>query len=156
MIRIFDEGTFYLDFAKLPPGVDAEQARRAYRDAAKALDGVSEAFTREQLMMPNASPSPVERAVRNSFRADRSGDVLVELQPGYIWDYDGTGTTHGQPVPDDQRVPVIVWGAGIVHGDEACRTRAASPLDLARTLGKLLGVEAGGKLSNDLECARAN
>ena len=35
------------------------------------------------------------------------------------------------------------------------QTRAASPLDLARTLGKLLGVEAGGTLSNDLDCARA-
>ncbi|MEK6371545.1 MAG: alkaline phosphatase family protein [Acidobacteriota bacterium] len=156
MIRIFDEGSFYLDFAKLPPGVEAEQARRAYRDAAKAMDGVSEAFTSGQLMVPNASPSEVERAVRNSFRPDRSGDVLIELQPGYIWDYDGTGTTHGQPVPDDQRVPVIVWGAGIVHGDEACRTLPASPLDLARTLGKLLGVDAGGKLSNDLECARVH
>jgi hypothetical protein len=156
MIRIFDEGSFYLDFAKLPPHVDAERARRAYREAAKALDGVADAFTSGQLMVPNASPSEVERAVRNSFRADRSGDVLIELQPGYIWDYDGTGTTHGQPVPDDQRVPVMVWGAGIVHGDEACRTRAASPLDLARTLGKLAGVDAGGKLSNDLACARVH
>jgi hypothetical protein len=155
MIRIFDEGAFYLDFAKLPAGVEAEQARRAYRDAAKMMDGVSEAFTSGQLMMPNPAPSDVERAVRNSFRADRSGDVIVALEPGYIWDYDGTGTTHGQPVPDDQRVPLIVWGAGFVHGDEACRTRAASPLDLARTLGKLAGVDAGGKLSNDLDCARA-
>jgi len=155
MIRIFDEGTCYLDFAKLPPGVEAEQARRAYRDAAKALDGVADAFTSGQLMLPNESPSTIERAVRHSFRPDRSGDVLIELQPGYLWDYDGTGTTHGQPVPDDQRVPVIVWGAGIVHGDEPCRTRPASPLDLTRTLGKLVGVDAGGKLSNDLECARA-
>jgi predicted AlkP superfamily pyrophosphatase or phosphodiesterase len=155
MIRIFDEGSFYLDFAKLPPGVEAEQARRAYRDAAKAMDGVSEAFTSGQLMVPNPAASDVERAVRNSFRPDRSGDVLVALEAGYIWDYDGTGTTHGEAVPDDQRVPVMVWGAGFVHGDEACRTRAASPLDLARTLGKLVGVDAGGKLSNDLDCARA-
>jgi len=116
---------------------------------------VADAFTSGQLMLPNASPSSIERAVRNSFRPARSGDVLIELEPGYIWDYDGTGATHGQAVPDDQRVPVIVWGAGIVPGDQACRTRAASPLDLARTLGKLLGVEAGGMLSNDLDCARA-
>ena len=29
-----------------------------------------------------------------------------------------------------------------------------SPLDLARTLGKLLGVDAGGAHSHDLACAR--
>lgn len=155
MLRIFDEGTFYLDFGKLPGGVDAEAARRAFRDAAKTIPGVADAFTSTQLLMPNPSPSEIERAVRNSFRADRSGDVLVELQPGWIWDYDGTGATHGQPVADDQRVPVILWGAGIVHGDEACAASTASPLDLARTLGKLVGVDAGGKLSQDLSCARA-
>jgi len=154
LIRLFDEGAFYLDFSKLPGGVDAEQARRAYRDSARAMAGVADAFTSEQLAMPNPSPSAVERAVRNSFRRDRSGDVLVELKAGYIWDYDGLGTTHGQPVPDDQRVPVMLWGAGIVHGDEACAAGPASPLDLARTLGKLVGVDAGGKLSNDLACAR--
>jgi hypothetical protein len=117
---------------------------------------VSEAFTSDELMMPNASPSEIERAVRNSFRADRSGDVQIQLKAGYIWEvYGGTGTTHGQPVPDDQRVPVIFWGAGIVHGDDACAAGAASPLDIARTLGMLVGVNAGGKLSHDLACARA-
>jgi len=154
ILRIFDEGTFYLDFSKLPAGVEAEQARRAVRDGAKAVEGVADAFTSGQLMLPNGAPSEIERAVRNSFRPDRSGDVLVELKPGYIWDYDGTGTTHGQPLGDDQRVPLMLWGAGVVHGSETCMARAASPLDLARTLGKLVSVDAGGKLSRDLDCAR--
>jgi Type I phosphodiesterase / nucleotide pyrophosphatase len=154
MIAIFDEGAFYLDFGKLPGGVEPEQARRAYRDSVRAMAGIADAFTSGQLMMPNPSPSEVERAVRNSFRADRSGDVIIALKAGYIWDYDGKGTTHGQPVRDDQRVPVMLWGAGIVHGDEACAASAASPLDLARTLGKLVGLDAGGKLSRDLACAR--
>jgi predicted AlkP superfamily pyrophosphatase or phosphodiesterase len=151
----FEEPAFYLDFTKLPAGIDPEAAKRAYRDAALTIEGVSDAFTNSELMLPeSAAESHDKKAMRLSFRADRSGDVLITLKPGYIWK-SSIAATHGQPVPDDQRVPVILWGKGIVHGDEPCRARESSPLDLARTLGKLLGVDAGGAHSNDLKCARA-
>ena len=100
-------------------------------------------------MTLNRDASDLERAVRNSFRADRSGDVLITLRAGYIWDYTGAGTTHGQPVEDDQHVPVLLWGRGITPGtyDEP-----VAPTDLARTLGVLLGVDAGGPQSIVLPC----
>ena len=149
----FEEPAFYLQF---PPNADAEVLKRAVRDAAKTIDGVSDAFTNSELMLPEApSESAEKKAMRLSFRADRSGDVLITLKPGYIWK-SSVAATHGQPVPDDQRVPVIFWGKGIVHGDEPCRTRTSSPLDIARTLGKVLGVDAGGAHSEDLACTRAN
>jgi predicted AlkP superfamily pyrophosphatase or phosphodiesterase len=147
----FEEPAFYLQF---PPNADAEALKRAVRDAAKTIEGVSGAFTNSELMLPeSANESPEKKAMRLSFRADRSGDVLVTLEPGYIWK-SSVAATHGQPVPDDQRVPLIVWGKGIVHGDEPCRTRESSPLDIARTLGKVLGVDAGGTHSHDLRCTR--
>jgi len=148
----FEEPAFYLDFGKVSG--DPEAAKRAYRDAVKTIEGVSDAFTNSELMLPeSASDSRDKKAMRLSFRADRSGDVLITLKPGYIWK-SSIAATHGQPVPDDQRVPVIFWGKGIVHGDEPCRARESSPLDIARTLGKILGVDAGGAHSNDLKCAR--
>jgi predicted AlkP superfamily pyrophosphatase or phosphodiesterase len=147
----FEEPAFYLQY---PPNADAEALKRAVRDAAKTIEGVSDAFTNSELMLPEgAGESAEKKAMRLSFRADRSGDVLVTLKRGYIWK-SSIAATHGQPVPDDQRVPVIFWGKGIVHGDEPCRTRTSSPLDIARTLGKVLGVDAGGAHSNDLQCAR--
>jgi predicted AlkP superfamily pyrophosphatase or phosphodiesterase len=150
----FEEPAFYLDFTKLPAGVDAEAAKRAYRDAALTIEGVSAAFTNSELMLPeDAAESREKKAMRLSFRADRSGDVVITLKPGTIWK-SSVAATHGQPVPDDQRVPVILWGKGIVHGDQSCSAREASPLDIARTLGKILEVEAGGAHSNDLKCAR--
>lgn len=150
----FEEPAFYLDFTKLPANIDPEAAKRAYRDAALTVDGVNDAFTSSEMMLPAGSAdSHDKQAMRLSFRADRSGDVLTTLKPGYIWK-SSIAATHGQPVPDDQRVPVILWGNGIVHGDEPCRATESSPLDIARTFGKLLGVEAGGAHSIDLKCAR--
>jgi predicted AlkP superfamily pyrophosphatase or phosphodiesterase len=147
----FEEPAFYLNF---PTNVDPEAVKRAYRDAALTIEGVSDAFTNSELMLPEGtSESRDKKAMRLSFRADRSGDVLITLKPGYIWT-SSVAATHGQPVPDDQRVPLILWGKGIRHGDEPCRTREASPLDIARTLGQILDVDAGGAHSNDLKCAR--
>jgi predicted AlkP superfamily pyrophosphatase or phosphodiesterase len=148
----FEEPAFYLDFSKVTG--DAEAAKRAYRDAAKTIEGVADAFTNSELMLPEGpNESADKKAMRLSFRADRSGDVLITLKPGYIWT-SSIAATHGQPVPDDQRVPVILWGHGIKHGDEPCRASIASPLDIARTLGQVAGVDAGGAHSNDLKCAR--
>ena len=89
--------------------------------------------------------------MRLSFRADRSGDVLLTLKPGYIWNYNmpPTGTTHGQPVEADQHVPLMLWGAGIRTGSF---DDAVAPTFLAKTLGHLLGVDAGSADTRILPC----
>jgi hypothetical protein len=117
----------------------------------KELDGVSAAFTNSELLMTNPAPSPLEAGVRLSFRADRSGDVLLTLKPGYIWNYNmpPTGTTHGQPVEADQHVPTMLWGNGIKAGSF---DDAVAPTFLAKTLGHLLGVDAGGAETRLLPC----
>src|SRR6266568_802631 len=98
----FEEPAFYLTF---PPNLDPEAVKRAYRDAALTIEGVSDAFTNSEMMLPEgSSESRDKKAMRLSFRADRSGDVLITLKPGYIWK-SSIAATHGQPVPDDQRVP---------------------------------------------------
>jgi arylsulfatase A-like enzyme len=47
------------------------------------------------------------------------------------------GTTHGSPSPDDQRVPVVLFGSGIKPGRY---DSAASPADMAPTLARIAGV----------------
>lgn len=151
-IVFFDEPAFYLNWPRIRQlKLDGERVKRAIRDAAKGIEGVSGAFTNSELLMTNAEASPLEVAVRLSFRADRSGDVLITLTPGYIWNYNNppAGTTHGQPVEADQHVPLMLWGAGILAGtfDDA-----VAPTFLAKTLGKLLDVEAGGTETRVLPC----
>jgi hypothetical protein len=151
-ITYFDEPALYLNWTRVRElKLDGERVKRAARDAAIAIDGLSHAFTNSELLATNANASPMEASVRLSFRADRSGDVLLALKPGYIWNYSAppTGTTHGQPVEADQHVPLMLWGAGIKAGSF---DDAVAPTFLAKTLGHLLGVDAGGADTRVLPC----
>jgi hypothetical protein len=151
-IVYFDEPAFYLNWTRIRElKLDGERVKRAVRDAVIEVDGVSAAFTNSELSAPHPEASGLEAAVRLSFRADRSGDVLLTLKPGYIWNYSDppNGTTHGQPVEADRHVPLMLWGAGIRAGtfDDA-----VAPTFLAKTLGHLLGVDAGGPETRVLPC----
>ena len=127
-----------------------EAAKVAMRNAVRALPGVSGAWTDTELRQPATRVSPLESAVRLSYYPKRSGDVFVTLKPGWIWNNDSAGTTHGQPVEDDQHVPLLFWGDGIRAGTY---DTATSPLDLARTIGTLVGVtNAGAATTKALPC----
>jgi arylsulfatase A-like enzyme len=148
----FVEPAFYLNWERIRKlRLDGERVKRAVRESLRKLPGVSGAFTDSELLAENSNPAELEILVRHSFRADRSGDIIVTLKPGYIFDYNGTGTTHGQPVEADRHVPVMLWGRGIKPGTY---TTSAAPTDLAKTLGSLLGVDAGGPESHVLEAAQ--
>jgi hypothetical protein len=153
-INYFEEPAVYLNWTRIHElKLDPERVKRAVRDAAKGLKGVRTAFTNSDLLAVNKQAEGVELAMRLSFRADRSGDVLIALKPGYIWNYGDTGTTHGQAVDDDQHVPLLLFGDGIRPGtwdDDV------APTFLARSLGALFGVEAGGMETQVLPCIGGN
>jgi len=151
-IVYFDEPAFYLNWTRIRElKLDGERVKRAVRDAVVEVDGVSGAFTNSELSASHPDAPALEAAVRLSFRADRSGDVLLTLKPGYIWNYSDppNGTTHGQPVEADQHVPLMLWGAGVRAG---AFDDAVAPTFLAKTLGHLLGVDAGGAETRVLPC----
>ncbi|HLJ73347.1 MAG TPA: alkaline phosphatase family protein, partial [Thermoanaerobaculia bacterium] len=153
VILYFEEPAFYLDWGRIRQlGLDGERVKRAVRDAAMHIEGVRAAFTNTELLAVNKDATGVELAMRLSFRADRSGDVLIALKPGYIWNYNDTGTTHGQAIEDDQHVPLLLFGHAIASGtfDDA-----VAPTFLAKSLGALLGVDAGGSDTAVLPCIRA-
>ncbi len=142
LVAFFEEPSLYLNWDRVRAlQLDGERVKRALRDVALTTPGVGSAFTNSELMAANPNPSEVERAVRLSFRADRSGDVIVELKKNWIWSYGSPITTHGQPLPDDQHVPVLWWGAAI---KPARYDQRVSPIDIARTVATLLGFDAGG------------
>jgi predicted AlkP superfamily pyrophosphatase or phosphodiesterase len=163
-IAAFEAPGIWLDWSALSQAagglIDAERVRRAVRDALAPgkVAGVSGAWTSGELLAPcerGTEGEAAERlrlceAVRRSFRADRSADVIVTLRPGWIWKSGHSAATHGQPVADDMDVPLVFWGAGVVRG---LRSKVeASPLDIAPTLGALLGVEAGRPGARPLPC----
>jgi predicted AlkP superfamily pyrophosphatase or phosphodiesterase len=152
LVSYFEEPALYLNWSRVAAAhLDSERVKRALRDAAKQIHGVRTAFTSSDLIAVDPKSSDIETAMRLSFRADRSGDVLVTLKPGYVWKYSDTGTTHGQAVEDDQHVPLLFFGRGITAGTW---NDDVAPTFLAKTIGALVSVDAGGAETRVLPCVQ--
>ena len=150
-VAFFEEPSLYLNWTRIAElKLDGERVKRALRDVIVRQPGVQAGFTNSELMAGNPNPSELERAVRASFRADRSGDMLVQLKKNWIWSFGNANTTHGQALPDDQHVPVMFWGTGIAAGRYEERI---APTDIARTIADMLDFRAGADDSRVLPCA---
>lgn len=141
LVFFFEEPALYLNERRIRElHLDRERVKQTLRNVLLGLPGFDEAWTDTELRNLKR-PSEVEQSVQRSYMQTRSGDVLMALKNNWIWKWGTNSTAHGQPVENDTHVPLLFWGAGVKAGRYAL---AASPDDLARTLGQLLGVEAGG------------
>ncbi|MBK5259341.1 MAG: alkaline phosphatase family protein [Thermoanaerobaculia bacterium] len=140
-VLFFEEPGLHLNWQKARAmKIDPERLKRAARDVARQLPGVSNAWTSSELRSMETPLSRTGQLMHASFRGDRSPDVVIALRPGWIWTWGSNSTSHGQPVDADLRVPLMFFGSGIHPGTYEM---VASPGDLARTLGSLIGVEIG-------------
>jgi arylsulfatase A-like enzyme len=154
LVYFFEEPGLWLNWPRVESlRLDPERTKRALRDVMRSMKhhGLADAWTNTELLTPNPNASRIERLMRASVRPDRAGDVLMALRPGWIWHWGSKSTTHGQPVENDLHVPLMFWGAGIKPGRYEGE---ASPLDLAATIGRVMGVTAGGQTSRVLPCVR--
>jgi predicted AlkP superfamily pyrophosphatase or phosphodiesterase len=112
-------------------------AMRAAEQAIMSVPGVERVLRSDQLSA--ASRDPVVSAAAITHVPRRSGDLVLVPRPYWILvtRLDGDATTHGTSRPYDQRVPVILFGAGIKRGRFS---QAATPADIAPTLAELAGV----------------
>jgi hypothetical protein len=113
-------------------------AVRAITRSVLSLPGVLRVLTTDQVATAAArnAKDRVLRAVALSHYPGRSGDLLVVAKEN--WLFSATGTTHGSLHPYDQRVPVLLYGAGIQPG---VRNENATPADLAVTIASIVGVQ---------------
>ena len=131
------------------------QARAAALDALRALPGVMQAFTANEIARGDArSSSDVnKRAAALSYHKERSGDIIII--PRENWLLSSAATTHGTHHAYDQRVPVMFYGAGVRPGVYA---GAATPADIAPTLAALARIRfdrADGRALTDAIAATA-
>jgi predicted AlkP superfamily pyrophosphatase or phosphodiesterase len=117
------------------------QLRAAAIEAVRALPGVAQVYYGPDLANADArqSSDPMLRAAALSYYPGRSGDLI--LLPRAHWITSTAATTHGTQNPYDQRVPVVVFGAGIKAGSYDA---PATPADIVPTLGAAAGVEMAG------------
>ena len=132
-----DAESMYLDWELArQKKLDAGEVERVAADAARSVAHVARVFTREQLMAGSAMEDTVGRRVLNGFNPTRGGDLVIILEP--YWIYGARGTTHGTPYNYDTHVPVIFMGSGIKPG---LYNKRAAPNDIAPTLATMLDVE---------------
>lgn len=136
-------------------GLDWRDFRREAAKILGGLDGVGRVILTEDVpSLPDSDP--LAAVLRRSVRADRSGDLYVIIAENYLLHDQPTGTSHGTPWDYDARVPLVFWGRGIAA---AHLSAAASPMDIAPTLGRMLGLDYpardGGTLRSELAAAPA-
>jgi predicted AlkP superfamily pyrophosphatase or phosphodiesterase len=115
---------------------DSAEVERVAAEAARSVPHVARVFTSEQLTAGRAMDDAIGRRVQNGFNSVRGGDLVIILEP--YWIYGARGTTHGTPYNYDTHVPIIFMGAGIKPGRY---NKRVAPNDIAPTLATMLDVE---------------
>jgi predicted AlkP superfamily pyrophosphatase or phosphodiesterase len=101
----------------------------------EAQPGIARVFRREEIRGAAASRDVLLRAAALSYMPQRSGDLLLAMEPG--WTFAGIGTSHGTANLYDQQVPIIFMGPNVKAGEYR---EAATPADIAPTLAALSGI----------------
>jgi hypothetical protein len=79
-----------------------------------------------------------ERRFRNSFHAQRSGDVMLSYRPEYVEDFgQGRGISYGSLYNYDAQVPLVFFGTQFRTG---AFENPVQSVDIAPTLSRLLGI----------------
>lgn len=83
------------------------------------IAGVASYLTRSQFLNGTLPKTSIAEAYQLSFHPERSGDVVLVLEPFYIWGKyaeKDEGATHGSPYWYDRHVPLIIRGSAINPG----------------------------------------
>ncbi|MEW6211294.1 MAG: alkaline phosphatase family protein [Acidobacteriota bacterium] len=117
--------------------LEASEVERVAGEAAMTVPGVTDYFTRSQILDGRAA-SLMGKLVANGFNRQRSGDVALILKPFWFVVEGPLAATHGSPYSYDRHVPLIFFGAGVRAGRYHAE---CAPADIAPTLAAMLGVE---------------
>jgi predicted AlkP superfamily pyrophosphatase or phosphodiesterase len=101
------------------------------------FEGVAYAMTASDLQS-GSKRTGMAAFLQNGYNMKRSGDVLIQLQPGWINWSSKTGTTHGSAYRYDTHVPLLFFGKNIPRG---INHEQVSVNDIAPTICTLLNIE---------------
>ena len=138
LIENHSNSQIYLDREVMAKNdIDIHEAERVIADYLRdRFPTLAAIFTRDELEKLKATRLP-DNTILNGFNVQRSGDVLYDLQPGYISGNIEKGTTHGTPYNYDTHVPMIFYGWNI--SQQAINDKAYT-VDIAATVADLLGI----------------
>lgn len=117
-------------------GHNLEDLQNRVANFAIQFSGVSQAVTATALQNGHFTGGVLER-MQNSFFPRNSGDVTINLMPGWIEYTEGRLSDSGSPYNYDTHVPLIWYGSGVGNVDVE---RQVNLTDVAPTLADILGI----------------
>lgn len=110
------------------------------------LRGVSHAVSAEA-MRNTYFGSGYGRKIQNGYYPRRSGDVIINLMPGWIPEQDGIRSSSGSMYLYDTEVPLIIYGGGVKpqRNEQKCDITS-----LAVTEARLLGISTPSAAEGDV------
>lgn len=131
LVAAIEETDVYLDWKAIDgKKLDVVAVRRA---AAAWLAKQPEIFTATS--RDDLQGGTLQRELVHAYQAERSGDVLMVMQPFKVLESEKAGTSHGAPWSYDSDVPVVLYGKGVRAGHYG---QDAHPIDVAPTIAALL------------------
>ncbi len=101
----------------------------------KQFSGVAQAIPASVLEYTSFTDGIMQK-VQNSFYSQRSGDIVINLQPGWV-DDDEEATSSNSPYNYDTHVPLIWYGWKIKRENISSKV---DPIDIAPTIANLLDI----------------
>ena len=123
-------------YLNLQPKLDPAEVEAVAASVLRAQPHIARVYTRTQLLNDAVQSDPVGTALRNGFNAQRSGSLVMVLEP--YWILGATGATHGSPYDYDNHVPMLFLGARIKAGRYDSNV---APNDIAPSLATILEIE---------------
>ncbi|MCD6347612.1 MAG: alkaline phosphatase family protein, partial [Bacteroidales bacterium] len=120
-----------IDQQKIPIAQVQEQVARFMRQ----FQGVAEALPADRMVTASIT-HPEGSLLQSAFNSNRSGDVILILQPGWIQDGDYV-SDHLSIYPYDQKIPLVWWGGVICTG---VINKPVSLIDITPTICELTKV----------------
>jgi predicted AlkP superfamily pyrophosphatase or phosphodiesterase len=136
-----DNGEIYFAAAALAqyPRESRSRLEEIAADAVRAVPGVLTAVGKSSVLSGRLPVHRLGRMIGKGVHPERSGDLIVILNPQWLPGSapTGTGTSHGAPFPYDSHVPLLMAGFGVRPGTYLA---PVSPAWLAPSLSHILGV----------------
>lgn len=119
-------------------GIDLLIATELITNYLQATDGVAQVYPKAIVKQGSYSEGGTKGMIIRGYNFKRSGDIIYQLEPGWITGGSPQGTTHGSSYTYDTHVPILFYGAGIKKGSSS---QYHTITDIAPTLSVLLQIK---------------
>jgi len=116
LIASYSNQQIFLNHSEMKASkLEFKRVTSSIREFALAFEGVANVLDTKEMQHP-LPPDGFSKVAANGWNPQRSGDIAIQLLPGWM-EHSGLGTTHGSSYSSDTHVPLLFFGFGVPHGE---------------------------------------